>query len=111
MKNKIYKKWWFWLIIVIILFSYIFTSNSNTTQNLAFDNTVENLSETQRTILPNSNEMVDYLILKAKQDAQTVSSEEFDNALFFIENNINNLHKDNETMEKAIYFRFIIRIL
>lgn len=52
---------------------------------------------------PNTSEMVDSIIKKAKEDAETATDEQKQDALDFAVDNIDNYYADNETMEKAMY--------
>lgn len=63
------------------------------------------------TLKENSTERLDDILNKAKKDAEIFSydivpySEE---ALDYINNNKDNLHKDNDTMEKVMYYAYFI---
>lgn len=56
----------------------------------------------------NSSAYVDYLALKAKEDSATASDESIQEAIQWITNNIDSIFKDNESMEKAIYYGELI---
>lgn len=57
---------------------------------------------------PNSSAMVDSLIRKGKSDSKKATVETLNTALDFIKNNIDNLFKDNKTMENVIYYGSIL---
>lgn len=59
----------------------------------------------------NSKEMMGYILSKANQDAQNIISEDenFKNAFQFIRDNYPNYFRDNEMMEKTMYYSKIIQ--
>lgn len=55
-------------------------------------------------IFPNSNEMVGYLIDKANYDVTFATTDDINNAVNWLKDNAENCFKDNETMEKTMYY-------
>ena len=53
---------------------------------------------------PNTSEAVDYVAMKAKEDAKTVTDEQIKTARDYIVSNLTNLTKDNDTMEHVMYY-------
>lgn len=53
---------------------------------------------------PNTTEMVDYLSLKAKEDAKTATDEDIQEAVNWLKDNTTNYFSGNENMEKTMYY-------
>ena len=53
---------------------------------------------------PNTSEMVDYIALTAKENAQTITEEQKTEAMQFLKDNYTNYYANNETMEKVMYY-------
>lgn len=60
--------------------------------------------ETETIPEPNTSAMVDYIVTKAKTDSETITEEQKQEAVNFIKDNFQNYFKDNDTMEKTIYY-------
>ncbi len=58
----------------------------------------------EEAVEPNTSEMVDNIIKKAKEDAKTATLEQRQEALEFVKNNIDDCTKDNETMENMMHY-------
>lgn len=53
---------------------------------------------------PNTNEMVDYLATKARNNSQTATDEDIQEAIDWLKNNIDSYFIDNDSMEKTMYY-------
>lgn len=60
--------------------------------------------ETETIPEPNTSAMVDYIVTKAKTDSETITEEQKQEAVNFIKDNFQDYFKDNDTMEKTIYY-------
>lgn len=60
--------------------------------------------ETETIPEPNTSAMVDYIVTKAKTDSETITEEQKQEAVNFIKDNFENYFKDNDTMEKTMYY-------
>lgn len=60
--------------------------------------------ETETIPEPNTSAMVDYIVKKAKTDSETITEEQKQEAVNFIKDNFENYFKDNDTMEKTMYY-------
>lgn len=90
------------IILVIIIFISIFDSNNPSENNVNKNN---NQTTNENIPASNTSEMVDYLVRKAKNESNDSLKNE---AIQFIKNNIDNLFKNNKTMEDAIYYGSIL---
>lgn len=52
----------------------------------------------------NTTEMVDYLALKAKNDAETATDDDIKKAVKWIKSNVYNMFDNNENMENMMYY-------
>ena len=52
----------------------------------------------------NTSEYVDYLALKAKEDAKTATDEDIQNAIDWLKNNQSDFFSGNENMENTMYY-------
>ena len=57
---------------------------------------------------PNTSEMVDYIALTAKENAQTITEEQKTEAMQFLKDNYTNYYANNETMEKVMYYGYLL---
>ncbi len=97
-REKFYKNKYFWIIVIIISSAIApFLPKSATINN-------EVLESNTLTAESNTSDSVDLLINKAKEDIKKASDTDLKTALSFIKDNIENLYKDNKTMENAIYY-------
>lgn len=98
-------------LIGILSVSMIGCSSSNKNSN-----NVEKTKETavsRSTPQPNTSEMVDHIINEARSFVESNEGNDehmklCEEATDFAAQNIDNLHKDNETMEKTIYYGAIL---
>lgn len=68
--------------------------------------------ETEEMPEPNTSEMVDYIIITAKEAAETEKSIDLMNeALEYIQSNIDNAFADNETMETMMYYGALLNYM
>lgn len=97
------------IVLIMFVIGSIIGSNKNTSFNYEFSKS-ENLSLelTQH----NTTTALDEITNKAKKDRENDTKEEknkvINDGLYFIKNNVNDLAKDNETMEKSLYYGYYI---
>ena len=95
--NQYFKVWWGLNKVNVYL--------ENNTVSMIFDGDkiiYKNLPDEKPN--PNTNEMVDYLAAKARNDSQTATDEEIQEAIDWLKNNIDSYFSDNDSMEKAMYY-------
>lgn len=61
-------------------------------------------SESNDTPESNTSEMVDYIVLKAKEDAKTATDEDIQKAVDWLKNNTTKYFSGNENMENTMYY-------
>lgn len=59
-------------------------------------------------VKPNTSEMVDKIALQAKEDAVNIDDTKVQEAVDFVKNNYSDYFKDNETMEKVMYYGYLL---
>ncbi len=104
MKNKKMPSWLKVILIILVIIIFIsILDNNDSSEN----NTDKNKNQTTNEKIPASNtsEMVDYLIKKGKKESNDNLKSE---AIQFVKDNINNLFRNNKTMENAIYYGSIL---
>lgn len=103
-------------IVIVVAFLIIGSISTALTQNQDNSNIGYNLSENENLTLDlnshNDSNAIDQINSKVKDDLKNNSKEKstqiINDGLFFIKNNINNLTKDNVTMEKVMYYGYYI---
>ena len=87
------------------------TSTTNTTQSTTTDinnqNIATNIADTQNAETGTSAR-VDEIAIQAKRDSNNVNESIKSEAVSFIKNNRKNFYKDTETMEKAMYYGYLL---
>lgn len=85
------------------------TTENEFSESETEEQNIQTQSEESET-LPESNtsKMVDYIASQAKESATAVTDEKLDEALTFIYENYPDYYKDNETMEKAMYYGYYL---
>lgn len=110
-KKPIYKKWWFWLIIVIIIIAIAGTSgenNTTTNANTVNETQEEQIKSTENKIETGTSAKIDEIAIQAKEDADNMTETIKNEAVSFIQDNREDFYKDNETMEQAMYYGYLL---
>ena len=93
------------LIIVILSVSiFVFFGKDDNDKTPEKNNKTEQKEIKQEKPEANTSSMVDHLIKQAKNNISNVDSNELNTALQYIVDNLDNMFKDNDTMEKIIYY-------
>ena len=92
------------LIASVLLLSIFVSGCGNDYKTNDNISSYESTNEQSNEISPNTSEMVDSIVLKAKNDAGTATDDQKQEALDFIKNNIDDCFKDNDTMENMMYY-------
>lgn len=71
-------------------------------------NTTTNQIENVQTTEKGTSAKVDEIAKQAKVDANNINNSTKEEAIIFIKNNKNNFYKDIETMEKAMYYGYLL---
>ena len=120
-KKPVYKRWWFFVGMLFIFMGCIITrkdmnisNDVSTSASLISNNIINEVSEIgmneveKITAESNTSQKVDKIMLKAKEDSKMITEDIKKEAMEFIRNNKSNFYKDNETMEKAIYYGYLL---
>ena len=110
------KKTWLCLIImlaiiILIIIVAIKAINTETTSAQIANNIKENLSNNEIQDVKaetGTSAKVDEIASQAKNDANSITDEIKESAVSFIKNNKENFYKDNETMEQAMYYGYLL---
>ncbi len=70
------------------------------------DESTTNLNNTKPE--PNTSAMVDYIARQAKSDAASIDDAKIQESVNFIRDNYNNYFTDNNTMEKTMYYGYLL---
>lgn len=110
-KKSIFKKWWFWVIVVVVLL-VIIGSQGGTTNNVTTNGSIGDASnavtESNTTTEPNTSQRVDEIAKNAKENAKNMNDNLKEEAIQYIKDNKDDFYKDNETMEKAMYYGYLL---
>lgn len=106
----------FWLCLTIMLVTIILiiviaikAINTEVTSAKITNNIKENLVNTEKQEAEaGTSAKVDEIAMKAKNDANSITNELKENAIAFIKNSKENFYKDNETMEQAMYYGYLL---
>ena len=118
-RGGICESWWFWAILILIVswaIGYTIHQNKNSSitnisSNDISNNTTNassNNTNSEITVKPNTSAKIDEISQKAKIEAQNMNQTIKNEAINFIKENKSNLFKDNETMEKAMYYGYLL---
>lgn len=81
---------------------------ANTTESIVSTEQSTSTESASSSAEPNTSEMVDEIALQAKEDANSVDDAKVQEAVDFIKNNYSDYFKDNETMEKVMYYGYLL---
>lgn len=83
-------------------------TNSEISEEEAMDIAMEQLKEKVKDAQPNTSAMVDKIALQARDDAKSIDSAKTDEAISYIRDNYPDYFTDNATMEKAMYYGYLL---
>lgn len=83
-------------------------SSSPTEESPSARQMIAYIEESTKGIEKNTSDMVDAICLLAKKDAASISEEKVEEAIAFIRKNHKALHKDDQTMECALYYGYLL---
>lgn len=91
------------ILIISVVASYTIEQPADTT----IDNNTPDTTQTE--LEPNSSAMVDSIASRAKEAAQAgITDEQRDEAVNFIAEHYPDFYADNETMERAMYYGYLL---
>lgn len=108
------KKLWLCLIIMLAIIALIVVIaikaiNAEVASAQINNNIKENLINTEKQeVEAGTSAKVDEIAKKAKNDANSITNELKESAISFIRDNKENFYKDNETMEQAMYYGYLL---
>ena len=108
------KKLWLCLIIMLAIIDLIVVIaikaiNAEVASAQINNNIKENLINTEKQeVEAGTSAKVDEIAKKAKNDANSITNELKESAISFIRDNKENFYKDNETMEQAMYYGYLL---
>lgn len=81
------------------------TTENNVTTEQSTSTDTESASDE---VKPNTSEMVDKIAIQAKEDSIIIDDAKVQEAIDFIKDNYSDYFKDNETMEKTMYYGYLL---
>lgn len=110
-KKAFYEQWWFWLIVIILIIICMFALNNKdkktTTTDINNQNIATNIVDEQKA-KTGTSARIDEIATQAKRDSNNINESIKSEAVSFIKNNIKNFYKDTETMEKSMYYGYLL---